>query len=357
MIKLWFGQIVSVVRLELKKTFFSKRGLWVYLLAFAPVVLFVVNSVHGTHERQRLAREAARHPISQAAFDGIRNGLSRDQVIEKLGEPYRQYSRYYHRGGKKHRIVFYRYTDGKSDFAYHFEDDKLNRIHRRNPNALPQSQLTFATSFQFYFLRLAIFFGCVGIFVNLFRGEMLDKSLHFYLLTPMRREVLLAGKYFAGLLATVVIFTSSTALQWWAMLWQFERGVIVDFLASPGWSQFAAYLSVTALACIGYGSVFLAVGLLFRNPIIPTAVVLLWESANPFLPPLMKKTSMIYYLQSLCPVTASQDNLPPLIGLLISPTQPATTITAVIRIVLLTLFVLVLASFIARKLEINYSTD
>jgi hypothetical protein len=141
------------------------------------------------------------------------------------------------------------------------------------------------------------------------------------------------------------------------MLWQFERGVIVDFLASPGWSQFAAYLSVTALACVGYGSVFLAVGLLFRNPIVPTAVVLLWESANPFLPPILKKTSMIYYLQSLCPVTVSQDNLPPLMSLLISPTQPATTITAIIRIVLLTLFVLVLASFIARKLEINYSTD
>ena len=357
MIKLWFGQIVSVVRLELKKTFFSKRGLWVYLLAFAPVVLFGFNSIHGTHERQRLARQAARHPISQAAFNDIKNGLSPDQVIEKLGKPYRQYSRYYHRGGKKHRIVFYRYTDGKIDFTYQFEDDKLIRTHRRNPNALTQTQLVFATSFQFYFLRLAVFFGCVGVFVNLFRGEMLDKSLHFYLLTPMRREVLLAGKYFAGLLATIVIFTSSTALQWWAMLWQFERGVIVDFLAGPGWSQFAAYLSVTALACVGYGSVFLAVGLLFRNPIIPTAVVLLWESANPFLPPLMKKISMIYYLQSICPVTASQDNLPPLLGLLISPTQPATTLTAVTRIVLLTLFVLVLASFIARKLEINYSTD
>ncbi|MHC4708137.1 MAG: hypothetical protein ACYS8I_13745 [Planctomycetota bacterium] len=357
MIKLWFGQIVSVVRLELKKTFFSKRGLWVYLLAFAPVALFGINSIHGIHERQRLARRAARYPISQAAFNSITKGLSSEQVKEKLGKPYDQYSRDYRKGRKRHRSVYYRYTDGKIDFTYQFEDDKLIRTHRRNPNALTQTQLVFATSFQFYFLRLAVFFGCVGVFVNLFRGEMLDKSLHFYLLTPMRREVLLAGKYFAGLLATVVIFTSSTALQWWAMLWQFERGVIVDFLASPGWSQFAAYLRITALACVGYGSIFLAVGLLFRNPVVPTAGVLLWESANPFLPPLLKKTSMIYYLQSLCPVTVSRDNLPPLMSLLISPTEPATTMTAVIRIVLLTLIVLVLASFIARKLEINYSTD
>ena len=207
-------------------------------------------------------------------------------------------------------------------------------------------------------LRLAVFFGCVGIFVNLFRGEMLDKSLHFYMLTPMRREVLLAGKYVAGLLATVVIFTSSTALQWWAMLWQFERGVIVDFLAGSGWTQFAAYLSVTALACVGYGSIFLAVGLLFRNPIIPTAVVLMWESVNPFLPPLLKKTSMIYYLQSLCPVTAPPDeNMPPIIKLLISPTEPATTLAAVTCIVLLTFIVLVLTGHLARRLQINYGAD
>jgi hypothetical protein len=33
-------------------------------------------------------------------------------------------------------------------------------------------------------------------------------------MTPMRREVLLVGKYLVDLLATVVIFTSSTALQW-----------------------------------------------------------------------------------------------------------------------------------------------
>jgi hypothetical protein len=359
MIKLWFRQIVSVVRLELKKSFFSKRGLWIYLLAFTPVVLFIVNTFYVIRERQRLVQLATKYPVSEAALNSITTGLSREQVVEKLGTPYWDRTQQHDIGhDKKRSFIWYKYTDGKSDVTYQFENDKLTWIKRRDPNTLPQSQLIFATSFQFYFLRLAIFFGCVGIFVNLFRGEMLDKSLHFYLLTPMRREVLLAGKYFSGLLATIVIFTSSTALQWWAMLWQFERGIIFDFLTNNGWNQFGAYLSVTALACVGYGSVFLAVGLLFKNPIVPTAVVLLWESANPFLPPLLKKTSMIYYLQSICPVTASPDkNLPPLINLLISPTQPATTLTAVTGILLLTLLVLVLASRLARKLEINYSTD
>ncbi len=68
MMKLWSRQIVSVVRLEMKKTFFSKRGLWVYLLAFAPVALYMVHSVHATRQRERLAQLAAEHPISRAAL-------------------------------------------------------------------------------------------------------------------------------------------------------------------------------------------------------------------------------------------------------------------------------------------------
>ena len=62
----------------------------------------------------------------------------------------------------------------------------------------------FAGVFQFFYLRLAIFFGCLGIFMNLFRGEMLDKTLHFWFLAPARREVLLAGKYAAGLIASII---------------------------------------------------------------------------------------------------------------------------------------------------------
>ena len=63
---------------------------------------------------------------------------------------------------------------------------------------------------------------------------------------------------------------------------------------------------------------FLAVGLLFRNPIIPIAAVLLWEGVNPFLPAALKKMSMIYYLQSLCPMSvAPGQDVPGLIRLLI----------------------------------------
>ena len=50
----------------------------------------------------------------------------------------------------------------------------------------------------FFYLRAGIFFGCMGIFSNLFRGEMLEKTLHYYFLTPMRREALVAGQVPGG---------------------------------------------------------------------------------------------------------------------------------------------------------------
>lgn len=356
---IWLLQILAIVRLEIKKTFLSRRSLWVYLLAFAPVLIFLIHSINEPRQRRRLAEIVAEHPVSSKALNSVQVGAAYEQVIEQIGEPYRKNFRTGRRGpGPEHEFGILHYTDGETDVVLHCFDKKVVRISKSQVDNLPRSQTVFATSFQFYFLRLAVFFGCVGIFVNLFRGEMLDKSLHFYLLTPMRREVLLTGKYLAGLLATIVIFTSSTALQWWAMLRQFDQSVLADFFAANGWSQFWTYLGVTVMACVAYGSIFLAVGLFFSNPIIPAAVVLLWEAVNPFLPMALKKISVIYYLQSLCPVAASQEtNLPALIKFLISPTQLVTPFFAVICIIILTLIMFIFAGFLARRLEINYSID
>ena len=73
-------------------------------------------------------------------------------------------------------------------------------------------------------------------------------------------------------------------------------------LHGPGLHELGAYMLVTALACIGYGAVFLLCGLFFKNPMISAAVVWVWEGLNPFLPALLKKISVIFYLKNLCPV-------------------------------------------------------
>jgi hypothetical protein len=353
------GQILAVIRLELRKTFFARRGLWIYLLALAPVLLFFGHSIYAPREQQRLARLAAPHPISAKALRAIHRGMSRKEVLKDLGQPYFQRTWRHRRGPRRFREhVFYAYTDGRSDFHFFFADGRLRFIRRNDPDTLAKLSVIFATVFQYYYLRLAVFFGCVGVFINLFRGEMLDKSLHFYLLTPMRREVLTVGKYLAGLLATVAIFTASTALQIAAMLWEFGQGAVAGYLAAGGWHQIWAYMGITALACVGYGSIFLAAGLLFRNPIIPAAAVLIWEGANLFLPPTLKHLSLIFYLQSLCPVVAAPaGNLPPLLALLISAAQPASRAVALACVLIFSLAVVAVSCLRARTLEISYGTD
>jgi len=155
-----------------------------------------------------------------------------------------------------------------------------------------------------------------------------------------------------------VIFSGGTALQLIAMLWQYHGPVAAAYLHGAGWGHIAGYLGVTALACVGYGSVFLAAGLVFRNPIVPAAIVLVWESANVFIPAALKKLSVIYYLQSLCPVVAEpQNDMSMPLRLLLSASEPPGTGVAMCGIIVLTLVLLIYAGLRARKLEINYGTE
>src|SRR5678816_4572323 len=75
-----------------------------------------------------------------------------------------------------------------------------------------EAKIIYANVFEGLVLRTVVFFGCAWIFMNLFRGEIVDKSLHYYFLAPLRREVLLVGKYISGLVVSSVLFGLSTCL-------------------------------------------------------------------------------------------------------------------------------------------------
>lgn len=348
------NQIAAVMRLELRKTFLSRRGLWVYLLALLPALLYLIHAVDVTRDHEHLQALAAAHPVDSATLRSLQPGVSREEVLAAAGEPYQKFV-FNRRNSEAESDL---YTDGDNDFAFFYVNGQLVRVNERDRCNLQKDSAIFATVFQFFYLRLAVFFGCVGIFMNLFRGEMLDKSLHFYLLAPVRREFLMAGKYLAGLIVAAVTFTTGTALQLAALSWHFEPGAVGTYLHGSGWSDIAAYLGVTVLACVGYGSIFLATGLLFRNPIIPAASVLLWEAANLFLPAALKKISVIFYLQALCPVPASPDrDLSTFLRLLISSAEPPPAWVAITGLLAVTIAVLALAAWRARKLEINYGTE
>lgn len=275
----WRRQILAIMRIDLAKTFFAKRGLWIYLLALAPAVPMIGHWV----------------------FAGNGNG---------------------------------------------------------NNHPLGNDVQIFATIFQFFYLRVAIFFGCVGIFMNLFRGEMLDKSLHYYLLGPLRREVLVAGKFLSGLVASITIFCLAVIVQWFGMFAHFAPELMASYMFSgPGLSHLMSYLLAAALACVGYGSVFLWAGVRYKNPLIPGALILVWEGLNGVLPTLLKKFSIIYWLKSVCPVSIpAPRGTNNIWSLLVFDIDPAPPSVAIVNLLLLAGFVLVWAAIKARRVEIAYGT-
>lgn len=364
--RFWWTQVKAVIRLELKKTFFAKRGLWIYAVAALPVLLFIAYAVAMSNQQHRTAR-IARESEKQLSYQdllAVKPDMTRDQVVAILGKPPLDFHWTERRPAGPRSMEEipherYQYSDGQNDLYVDFVEDKVKSVDVQDAYNLGQDAIMFAGVFQFFFLRLAIFFGCLGIFMNLFRGEILDRSLHFYFLSPVRREVLMAGKFLAGMLATCTIFVTSEILQTLAFLWHFNPHTRDLYLYHHhGLEHAAVYVGVTVLACIGYGAFFLVAGMLFRNPVIPAAAVLIWEGINPFLPALLKQFSVIYYLKSLCPVEIPvSPGTPGLLALLISNADPVSAPLAIMGILVVACIALFVSSVQVRRMEINYTTE
>jgi hypothetical protein len=223
----------------------------------------------------------------------------------------------------------------------------------RHPDNLGEATSVFAMVFQFE-LRLVIFFGCVVLFGNLIRREMLDRSLHYYFLTPVRREVLGFAKLTAGVLSAWLLFLPATLLAFFLAYAPYSGAGVGDFLSflshGPGLGHLAAYLAVTALACIGYGALFFTLGLFFKSPAIPGLVLFGWEWLHFLLPPLLKKATVVHYLLALCPVPVPE-------GPLALMAEPPSVWVAVPTLLLLAVVLLALSAWRIRRLEIAYEED
>ncbi|HJW99387.1 MAG TPA: hypothetical protein VJ453_04475 [Terriglobales bacterium] len=270
--ELWLRQTAAILRMDLRKNFLSRRGIWIYLLAFAPVAVITLHII------------IDRHSVGSIRTD--------TEVLAGI--------------------------------------------------------------FQFFYLRFGIFFGCLGIFTWLFRGEIIEKSLHYYFLAPVKREVLLAGKFLGGLVTSVTLFGLGVLASFAMMYLHFGDAGQYYVFNGPGMGQLLAYLGVTVLACIGYGSIFLALSLLLKNPIVPAVLVLGWETFTPVLPTLAQRFSITYYLKQLCPVTIPGEGF---LALFTVVTEPVSTLSAILGPIVLATLVLLLACKFVRRLEISYVAE
>ncbi len=270
---LWWAQVRAVMRIELKLNFRSRRSAWVYLLAFAPVMIIALH----------------------AAVDSGRPS-------DTLGE---------------------------------------------DTNVL-------AGLFQFYYIRLGVFFGTLGIFTRLVRGKMVDRSLHYYLLSPVRREVLLLGQFLAGAVSALALFEAGALGSFTLMYAHFGARGREFVFQGPGLAHLWAYLLVIALACLGYGAVFLLLSMMFRNPMPPAMIVMAWEVINPVLPALLQKLSIASYLRHLMPVAVPAEGVFALLTVITEPVRPWAAVTGVL---ILTAAVVAFSCYRMRRIEINYTVD
>ena len=200
-------------------------------------------------------------------------------------------------------------------------------------------------------LRTVVFFGSAWIFMNLFRGELVDRSLHYYFLSAVRRDVLVVGKYISGLVTSMILFVGTTVIAMLLLYFpHFYSQSARYFTEGRGLGQLLTYAGITILACLGYGAFFLVVGLFIRNPIIPALLLYGWEWINFLLPPVLKKISVIHYLNSLVPVPVSE-------GPFAVVAEPTPAWIAIPSMLVVTLVVLILASYRIRHLEIRYGSD
>ena len=432
---LWRRQAAAVFRIEIKKNFSSGRRLWIYLLAFAPVLIIAIHSLDLSHRRQshiqfvnRQARAVTRRDLL-----GIRNGMTSAEVIERLGPPHiglsrlvpaspppaapagaapRQVEPALHQVPQqslhsKGRAKLYEYLTGKPPRGAGAPDPQTPRVAMEPlpPQAPPRSQDSafrgppnfvmrqryhyatadedffvivengkvvvtafeplptesleedtgvFAEIFQIYYVRLGIFFGCMGIFTWLFRGEMVERHLHYYLLAPVRREVLVIGKFVAGAISAIIVFCTGVLFSFTFLYSSFGAAGKAYLSSGPGLGQLGSYLAITVLACLGYGATALALSLLFKNIAVPGLILLGWETINPALPPLLQKLSVTHYLKQLVPVQVPPHGLLALFTVVTEPVPPAIAIAGLLA---LTAAVLILACLYIPRLEINYVTD
>ncbi|MEA2563528.1 MAG: type transport system permease protein [Acidobacteriota bacterium] len=218
-----------------------------------------------------------------------------------------------------------------------------------DPANLAEATKVYSAIYQAFTLRVIVFLGCVWIFGNLIRREVLDRSLHYYFLSPMRREVLVVAKYLIGVVVAIVLFGSATLISY-LLAYAPHTGVSNFFFRGPGLAHLGSYLLVTALACMGYGAVFLALGFFFKSPAIPALAVFGWERILFLLPPLLKKVSVAHYLQSLCPVPFDEGPL----AILADAPSPWISIPGLF---LLSAVLLAISAKRIKKMEISYEED
>lgn len=226
------------------------------------------------------------------------------------------------------------------------DDNFMSNINR--------ARMIFGIVYSTFMLAAILYIGNAIMFTSLVRGEILERSIHYPMLAPVRREILILGRFVGGLISAFILFGLATIACYLVIYLPFGvTRLVTDLSSGIALEQLSTYLLMTFLACMGYGSVFMATGLVFRNPLIPVLAIAGWEIINFLLPPALKVISVVFYLKNLMPVHIEQQAPLPLAVV----AQPLPIWMSIFGIVFLASISISIAIFYLKRMEIRYTED
>ena len=204
----------------------------------------------------------------------------------------------------------------------------------------------FANLYHGLFVRVVLFFGSLTLFLGLIRGEVDARTLHYQFLAPVRRPLLVLGKYCAAVVIGWGFFLPATVLSVAAVAWPAGLG---SLLRAPGAGDLLAYCAMTALGCVGYGALFLALGTLLKSPGYLVALYFGFEWFQFLLPPILKQLSIVHYLKALTPFPISE-------GPFAILAEPKPGWLATLQLLLYAAIAVGIAVVRVRRMEVDYSS-
>ena len=164
----------------------------------------------------------------------------------------------------------------------------------------------YAFIFHGLILRFLCFFGCAMVFSHAIREEQGARTLHYSLLIPQPRWLVISGRYAASVLVVGGVL-SGALLASQGALWFTVSGTWADLLIKEKALFFLlAYVVIVWLGVSAYGALFTSMELLFSRPAIPIALFFGWEWLTFILPPALKRVGIGYYLHQLAPLSIAE---------------------------------------------------
>jgi ABC-2 type transport system permease protein len=160
-----------------------------------------------------------------------------------------------------------------------------------------------------YYVRNVLPLAALFYATSLIADEVEGKTLTYLLTRPLRRESILAGKFAAYVVTTLVLTLPATVITFFLLVT--ARGFAGTGAAAPDLFRDMGAISITL---VSYGALFTLLGVLLRRPVIPGLLFLfVWELvAN--LPGYLPRFTLTAWLRSLIRHRPAQEGLSDLFG-------------------------------------------